>query len=147
MNAPEVPEELSFRVRLRTRWSDEDNHGVLNNAVYLTLFEEGRHAYFRGLGQLDENRFPFVLLQTDVRYLRPGRGAAEVEVELGTTALGRSSFQQAYRVRAVDDGEVWCEAEALLVTIDAASGRGRRMPDAFRGAIAAFEGLTDQNVK
>jgi len=33
-------EAIRFRARCRTRWSDEDSQGVLNNAVYLTLLEE-----------------------------------------------------------------------------------------------------------
>lgn len=142
MQPPEVPpsESLRHRVRLRTRWVDEDNQGVLNNAVYMTLFEEGRHDYFARLGLLARNRFPFLLAQTNVRFLRPGRGGEEVTLEMGTTHLGRSSFRQAYRV--VDDGGVvWAEAEAALVVYDPETGRPREMPDEFRGALAEYEGL------
>ena len=77
MNDPQVPELLSTRVRLRTRWCDEDNQAVLNNAVYMTLFEEGRRAYFEQLGLIEENRFPFLLAQTNVRFLRPGAGGVD----------------------------------------------------------------------
>ena len=101
MELPSVPpsDAIRFRVTLRTRWSDEDTQQVLNNAVYPTLFEEARLLYFGRLGLLDENRFPFVLAQSNVRYLAPGRGGVEVEVEAVTTRLGRTSFAQAYRVR------------------------------------------------
>ena len=128
---------MGFRARLRTRWSDEDTQGVLNNAVYLTLFEEARFAYFSGLGLLDANHFPFVLAQTNVVYLAPGRGGREVEVELATTQVGSTSFTQAYRVREVVSREVWCEAEARLVCVDARNGRKAPMSEAFRRAIAA----------
>jgi len=75
MHEPQVPPsaEMRFVARVRSRWSDEDNQGVLNNAVYLTLFEEARHAYFGRLGLLEGNRFPFLLAQSNVRFLRPGR--------------------------------------------------------------------------
>ena len=140
MRAPEVPasDALRFRARLRTRWSDEDLQAVLNNAVYLTLFEEARQAYFSELGLMDGRAFPFVLAQTNVRFLRPGRGGADVVVELATVRLGTSSFEQAYRVRSAA-GEVWCEAEALLVTYDAGTGASVPMADDFRRAIEAFE--------
>lgn len=138
MQEPEVPESarMHFRARVRTRWSDEDNQGVLNNAVYLTLFEEARHAYFGSLGLLSENRFPFLLSQTHLRFLSQGRGGEEVEVELATTRLGSSSFEQAYRVRA-QGGEVWAEARALLVVYDPATGKSRPMPAEFRAALEA----------
>ncbi|MCE9593439.1 MAG: acyl-CoA thioesterase [Planctomycetes bacterium] len=142
MNRPIVPEpsRLRFRRRLRTRWSDEDNQNVLNNAVYLTLFEEARHAWATELGLLDGNHFPFLLAQTNVRFVAPGRGGVDVEVQLGTTRLGTSSFEQAYRVVDVASGAVWAEAEALLVCYDETSKQSREMTPQFRGAIEAFEG-------
>lgn len=142
MNRPSVPEpsRLRFRRRLRTRWSDEDNQNVLNNAVYLTLFEEARHAWATELGLLDGNHFPFLLAQTNVRFVAPGRGGVDVEVQLGTTRLGVRSFEQAYRVVDVASGTVWAEAEALLVCYDEATKQSRAMPPQFRGAIDAFEG-------
>lgn len=143
MEQPTIPESesLRFRARLRTRWSDADLQGVLNNAVYLTLFEEGRHAYFDALGLLEENAFPFLLLQTNVRFLRPGVGGVDVQVELATTSLGRTSFTQVYRVRDLVTADVWSEAEAVLVTYDPATGAKMPLPEAFRSAVAEFEGL------
>ena len=143
MESPTVPadDDLTFTVRLHTRWSDEDNQAVLNNAVTLTLLEEGRYAYFQRLGLLDANQFPFVLGQTNVRFLAPGRGGVDVDLSMATTHLGNSSFRQAYRLRAVEDGTVWSEAEALLVAWDPATRGGRPMAPDFRAAIAAFEPL------
>jgi acyl-CoA thioester hydrolase len=140
---PQVPEpsRIRFRTRARTRWSDEDNQAVLNNAVYLTLLEEARHAYFLKLGLLEGRRFPFLLAQTNVRFLRPGQGGREVEIEVATVHLGTSSFQQAYRVRETQGGGVWCEAEAVLVMYDPATDASRPMPAEFRRALAEFEGL------
>jgi acyl-CoA thioester hydrolase len=142
MNRPEVPESssLRFRRRVRTRWSDEDNQNVLNNAVYLTLFEEARHAWAVQLGLLEGNHFPFLLAQTNVRFIAPGRGGAEVEIELGTTRLGLKSLEQAYRVVDVETRVVWAEANALLVCYDETTKQSRSMTPQFRGAIEAFEG-------
>ena len=143
MHVPQVPDSsrIRFRTRLRTRWSDEDNQNVLNNAVYLTLLEEGRHAYFSKLGLLEGSHFTFLLAQTNIRFLAPGRGAAEVELEIVTTELGTSSFQQAYRVREAAGGKTWCEAEAVCVTYDPRSHKSAPMPAHFRQALAEFEGL------
>ena len=139
MQPVQIPEQLSTHLELRTRWSDEDNQGVLNNAVYLSLFEEGRHRYMTDLGFMEHNRFPYLLLQTNVRFVRPGRGAAQVQLELGTMHLGRTSFVQAYRVRSAQ-GEIWCEAEAVMVFYDPETMESIPMPESFRSAVQRLEG-------
>lgn len=144
MSAPSVPPSSAFRFRAtcRTRWSDEDNQGVLNNAVYLTLLEEARYQYFEHLGQIGvHNHFTFVLGQTNLRFLAPGRGPAEVQVEIATTRLGNRSFSQAYRVLDAADGTAWVEATADLVIWDGQARSSAAMPDAFRQAIADLEGI------
>ncbi len=138
MQAPEVPEAPQFVAKLRTRWSDEDNQAVLNNAVYMTLFEEARLCFAQATGGLDANRFPFLLAQTNVRFVRPGRGGVEVTVELSTVYVGQSSFRQAYRVRG-PGGDVWAEAEAALVCYDPATGKSRAMDAEFRARLTAAD--------
>jgi len=143
METPDVPpsERLRFRVTLATRWSDEDNQNVLNNAVYMTLLEEARYAYFAKIALLEGSHFPFLLAHTNIAFLAPGRAGAAIEVEMATVHLGRSSFTQAYRLRDVERGVTLCEAEARLVAWDSARNAKRDMPAAFRARIAELEGL------
>ena len=51
----------AFVRRETFRWSDADLQQVVNNAVYLTLFEQARFGYFKQLGVLDGDAFPFLL--------------------------------------------------------------------------------------
>jgi acyl-CoA thioesterase FadM len=143
MQLPSVPALLAHRARVRTRWSDEDNHGVLNNAVYMTLMEEARHSYFDALGLLDGGRFPFVLGQANVLFAQPGRGAADVWVDVGTVHMGTSAFVQAFRVTEAESGAVWCEALARMVAVDG-SGKRTALPAEFRRRVAALEGLPSE---
>ena len=133
MDLPDLPADsaLTHGFELHTRWSDEDNQKVLNNAVYLTLFEEARLRYFSSLGLVDDGRFPFLLAQTHLKFLRPGKGGVPVTVRMGTTRLGNSSFEQAYRI-AGPGGEVWCEGGALLVCYDPQTGDSQPMAAEFR---------------
>lgn len=139
MQAPQVPpsEGLRFRVRLSTRWSDEDNQQVLNNAIYMTLFEETRYRYFRDL--LGANQFPFLLAQTNVAFLAPGRGGEDVECECATTHVGSTSFTQCYRVREASSGRVLAEAQARLVAYDPRTNAKVALPDALKRAIETRE--------
>lgn len=137
METPRVPSasEMRFRYTLTTRWSDEDTQGELNNAVYLTLFEEARHRLFHGLGLLDDNRFPFVLAQCNVLFVAPSRGGAEVIVEGATTHVGTTSITQAYRLIDARSGKVLCEAEARLVAWDYAKQEKAALTDEFRRGV------------
>ena len=78
----ELPATPHFVLETTTRWSDEDNQGVLNNAVYMTLFEEARLAFCRMAGVLEDNRFPFLLAETTVQFKRPGRGGPALSQRL-----------------------------------------------------------------
>ena len=141
MEIPAIPpsESFRFRTRRRTRWCDEDLQGVVNNAVYLTLLEEARHQYFGDLGLLERNEFPFVLMQTNLRFLSPGRGGAEVELELKTVEMGRSSIRQYARILDPERGEVLAEAEVLLVSWDGARRAKTTTSPELRAAVEAFE--------
>jgi len=141
MDTPRVPppEAMRFRFPLRTRWSDEDSMGVLNNAVYMTLLEEGRYRWCERLGLLAGfSSFGFVLAASKLRFTAPGRGGADVELEMCTTAISLKSFTQAYRIRDAA-GSVWLEAEAVLVIWDPARRRAAPMSDEFRAAILKHE--------
>jgi len=135
MEQPKFPDHPSpHQAFLRTRWVDEDSQGLLNNAIYLTLMEEARYAFFSERGVMRSADFPFVLSQVNVRYLKPGRGASDVLVETCTTHVGNSSFIQNYRTSHRDSGEIWCEAEALLVCVDA-QGSSCPMSAEFRAVL------------
>lgn len=135
MDIPNIPH---FVLETSTRWSDEDNQGVLNNAVYMTLFEEARLGFCRMAEALENGRFPFLLAETTVKFLRPGRGGAAVRVELTTVHIGKSSFRQAYRVRS-EAGDIWADAEAVLVCYDPETMASRPIPEELREALTALQ--------
>src|SRR5205809_1063168 len=110
-----------FQFKTRTLWKDEDAQRVLNNSVYLTLFEEARLAYFgkRGLNLLPtDQRFPFTLLNTFIRFVKPGIGGRDILVQIKTVDLKKSAFTQEYKVIDEETQTVWCEGRAVLVAWD-----------------------------
>ena len=90
-----------FETEVPLRWVDVDSAGVVNNAVYLSMMEQARYAYFTHLGLMRGHEVPFVLAQASVQWLRPGRMGMDVTVSAATTRLGNSSFEMRYEVRAV----------------------------------------------
>lgn len=127
-----------FAADVPLRWVDVDSAGVVNNAAFLSLMEQARFLYFQHLGLLQDHQVPFVLAETTVKFLRPGRLGMQVEVAAATRALGTTSFRMAYEVRARD--EVLVTAEAVLVFVGA-DLRPCAIPAAVREAVQQFEQL------
>jgi acyl-CoA thioester hydrolase len=127
-----------FDTDVPLRWVDVDSAGVVNNAVYLSMMEQARYAYFTHLGLMTDHVVPFVLAQATVQWLRPGRIGMRVTVAAATTRLGTSSFDMRYEVRAGE--EVLCKGDATLVYVDAQT-RSCPMPPEFRETVAQFEEL------
>ncbi len=127
-----------FETEVPLRWVDVDSAGVVNNAVYLSLMEQARFAYFSHLGLMEDHQVPFVLAEATVRWRRPGKLGMAISVAAATTRLGSSSFHMRYEVRAGDS--VLCDAEAALVFVgeDLAPAP---IPEHVRDAVAQFEGL------
>ncbi len=122
----------------RVRWVDLDAAGVLNNAVYLTLLEQARLGYFGQLDLMRGDQFPFLLGQTQVRFLRPARAAEELAIAARVTRLGTKSFDMEYEVRSGDGALAVASATLIWVDDDLKSVA---IPDVARRRMAEFDGL------
>lgn len=120
------------------RWVDVDSEGIVNNAVYLSLMEQARFAYFEHLALLTAGKVPFVLADARMTFVRPGRLGMEVVTAARVSRLGRSSFDMAYEVRG--DAEVLVRSTAVLVFVGS-DLRPVSIDPKTRAEIAAFEGL------
>ncbi len=127
-----------FVAEVPLRWVDVDSVGVVNNAVYLSLLEQARYLYFQHLGLMNDYVLPFLLAETTVRFVKPGRLGMKVEVAARTSKIGETSFHMDYEVRGND--EVLAKAHAVLVFVDERQ-RPRPVPADFREAIAGFDEL------
>lgn len=128
-----------FRHEIPVRWSDIDSVGVLNNAKYLTYFEQARYEYSRQLGLLVEGQFPYVLGETSVRFLQPGRPGMLLTVATRTTRLGTKSFAMDYEIRHQEN--LLATATATLVYVNPTTLKSCPIPDRDRRSIAGFEDI------
>ncbi len=117
----------------RIRWVDLDAAGVLNNAVYLTLLEQARFAFFSELGLLEGAQFPFLLGDTHVRFLLPGGAGETVTIRTGVSRVGTKSFEMVYELES--ERGVLARAEATLVWVDSQL-QSIPIPDAARALIS-----------
>jgi acyl-CoA thioester hydrolase len=131
---------LSARFRFRhleqVRFRDLDALGHVNNAVFLTYFESARIAYWlhatrrQGLGALD-----MILARAEVDFRSPLGYGESVEISVGCTSMGRSSFVLEGDMHERGSARLVAQSRKVLVHYDYASGRTRPLPDQLRRLI------------
>jgi acyl-CoA thioester hydrolase len=133
---------LSPRFRFRhvevVRFRDLDSLGHVNNAVYLTYFESARIAYWlhttkrTGLGALD-----MILARAEIDFRSPLAYGESVEISVGATSLGRSSFVLESDMHERASGRLVAGSRKVLVYFDYAAGKSAPIPDGLRALILA----------
>ena len=128
------------------RWSDMDAYGHVNNARFLTLYEEARVAlFFLGARQMGLTSFEdgIVISRHEVDYLRPvdyGTGpdgtarSPMVRVEMWVEEIRPSRFTIAYEL--LDGAVVASRARSICVPFNLDSQRPRRLSEAERKFLA-----------
>jgi acyl-CoA thioester hydrolase len=123
-----------FSWPVRVYYEDTDTGGVVYYANYLKFFERARTEWLRsmGVGQQrlrDETGAMFVVLSTDVRYLKPARLDDEVAVSVVVREARSASMsidQEAWR-----GDELLATGNIRIGCVDAGTFRPRRIPTAF----------------
>jgi acyl-CoA thioester hydrolase len=129
------------------RWSDLDAYGHVNNARFLTLYEEARVAMMftaakaRGVTSFEEG---VVISRHEVDYLRPvdyrevgGEDPRpRVRIELWVEEIRPSRFVIGYEL--FDGDVVASRARSVLVPFDLAQGRPRRLTAVERDYLSPY---------
>lgn len=137
------------------RWSDLDAYGHVNNARFLTLYEEARVAlFFVGARQAGLTSFEdgIVIARHEIDYLRPvdystGPGGTprppSVRIELWVEEIRPSRLTVAYELFDVapsaqpDASRVLASrARSVCVPFNLATGTPRRLSEAERAFLA-----------
>lgn len=115
------------------RWSDLDAYGHVNNARFLTLYEEARVAMMFvgaravGLTSFEEG---IVISRQEVDYLRPVDYGPSVRIEMWIDELRPSRFTVAYELFTGD--VLASRARSVCVPFDLARQQPRRLSVAER---------------
>ena len=129
-----------FHHRLQGRFRDGDLFGHVNNAVYFTYMEEARLAYWRELtGEAYSNVPDLILARAECDFVLPVRPGERLDIWLGTTRIGRSSFTIECEILG-EAGAVVARGKAVMVAYDYAVGTPVPIPDWCRARLEEYEG-------
>jgi acyl-CoA thioester hydrolase len=129
-----------FTHRLRVRYSECDQQGVVFNGHYLFYYDVALTELWRALvgdyGQMVGDGYDLVVAEARIRYWEGARFDELLEVSMPVAHLGTTSMivRPVFRVgeRLIADGEV------RHVFIDPASKGKREMPEMVRSALTPY---------
>lgn len=143
MNLEELKKQFRFKMKLDIRWSDMDEMRHVNNAVYLTYFEQARVYYFHEACQWNWKEIGAILANAHVDYLRPVVFPNDTYVYVRTSRLGNKSFEVSYIITSVVKGveELTTTGSTTMVMFDYKTNSSVPMPDHLRERLSNYEGM------
>lgn len=124
-----------FPVRLRVRYAETDQMGVVHHAVYPVWFEVGRTALSRAAGmpyrEWEERGVYLMVAELACRFRRAAHYDEEVTVWARVRELASRRVVFEYRVTG-PEGDLLAEGETRHVAVDRTSGRPTMIPPELR---------------
>lgn len=120
--------------RVRVRYAETDQMGVVYHANYLVWLEVGRVELMRSLGfdykQMEADHCRIAVVEATARYKYPARYDDELLIRTHVKALRSSLLKFGYEVLRAADGKVLCEGETTHILCDAEMKK-RTMPEKY----------------
>ncbi|HUK13401.1 MAG TPA: thioesterase family protein [Thermoanaerobaculaceae bacterium] len=133
-----MPAEF-FPVRVRARYAETDQMGVVHHGVYPVWFEVARTALSHAVGlpysEWERRGYLLMVAELTCRYRRPARYDDEIVVwvRVGETASRRVTF--VYRVEG-PGGALLAEGETRHLVVDRMTGRSAVLPAELRESLS-----------
>ena len=125
---------------IEVRFRDIDSMGHVNNAVFLTYFEEGRKRFLHDvLDIVHPKDYPFILAHIDCDFLRPVKLGDSPLLEVWIGTIREKSFSFKYRiVERSDEAVVYGKGESAMVLFDYKANKSIPIPKDFLEKILPY---------
>ena len=136
-----VAEKRISEARVRVRYAETDQMGVVYHSNYLIWFEVGRVELIRQLG-LDYKRLEeedgcgITVVDVHVRYRAPARYDDELVVQTTLLAARGPVIRFGYKILREEDGALLCEGETMHVVVGR-DMKKRSLPPKYAERFAA----------
>jgi len=130
---------------VEVRYSDLDPQGHLNNACYLTFFEQARIHYWVQTGLWDGRSFAnigIIVANAQVNFLAPVYYGQKLRVGARITRLGNKSMTWEYSLQDMESGQEMANGSTVVVAYDSHTESAVPIPDTWRSFLTKFEGLS-----
>lgn len=128
--------------RLRVRYGETDQMGVVHHANYLLYFEEGRTRMMRELGvpysELERQGWALPVRKAELRFRQSARYDDELVIRTRVGRVGAASIEFQYEVVHAASGQLLANGSTELACVDVRTPDRRvaMLPDALRQMLA-----------
>jgi acyl-CoA thioester hydrolase len=131
-----APRSLS---RVRVRYAETDQMGVVYHSNYFVWFEVGRTDLLRSAGwtyrEMEADGLSLPVIEAHCDYRQPARYDDELEVRTTGALMSPVRVAFSYEIVRPADGELLATGRTVHATLDRA-GRPSRLPDRVKGLFA-----------
>ncbi len=124
-----------FTSRVRVRYAETDQMGVVYYANYFVWFEVARTDLLRAIGltykEMEADGYALPAVEAHCTYRQPARYDDEIDIEAIGEQLSPVRVKFIYRVTRVADGAPLADGHTVHASLDA-TGRPRRLPERAR---------------
>jgi acyl-CoA thioester hydrolase len=131
----EFPDRVTINshiIKIRPRYCETDQGGVVHHSVYPVWFEMGRTELLRANGiaykDMEGAGVFFVMSRLEVRYRQPAMYDEELELITSCINVTASKIEHSYQLKRVCDGSLLADGSSTLACLDK-SGKVRRVPE------------------
>ncbi|MXV61072.1 YbgC/FadM family acyl-CoA thioesterase [Natronorubrum sp. JWXQ-INN-674] len=146
MGSPTESAEAEFQpfFQNRVRFAETDQQGIVFYGEYFTFQDETVSQFFREIGygyeRMAADGWQTHVANTELNYRDAAEFGDVLVNELRVVEMGSASFTFEYRVKRNADGGLLADGMVTHVAVDLETEETRPVPDAFREAVAAFQG-------
>lgn len=130
-------------VTIPVRFADIDMMGHVNNAKYLTYFEEAREAYAKKIPAFDFREFgktthvSFILAEVCCQFKSPAVLGETLIVSTDVTSTGKTSFVMEYEIVEESSKRLVATGKSIQVCFDYKLGKSVPLTDEIKKSFAA----------
>lgn len=133
----------THELRLRVRYSETDQMGIVHHSSYLVYLEEGRTALMRELGfpyeEVERRGLGMAVRQVDLRYRVAARYGDIVVVHTWVERFRGASILYRYEVRREGDQELLATGSAEVACLTLSGFRPTPLPDDIRESLERYQ--------
>ena len=138
---------MTGETRVRVRYAETDQMGVVYHANYLVWFEVGRVELMRQMGQdyksMEQEGFGIAVVEANARYKSPARYDDELIVKTHIDHVRGSILRFAYGIYRAADDVLLCEGTTTHIVVDRSMKRTTlppRLAELFRAHHVTVKG-------